>query len=141
MDDDEVTPEELDVSELLGPEDATYYQSQIGVLRWMIELGRVDIITEVSLLASQLAQPREGHLEAVFHLYDHLLHKHKLRLCLDPTYPEIDKSVFMDHDWKTLYGDAREVIPAIADFSIAGPVIRRRWDMQMDTEIEQPVLN
>jgi hypothetical protein len=102
---------ELDVSELLEPEDATYYQSQIGVLRWMIELGRVDIITEVSLLASQLAQPREGHLEAVFHLYAHLRHKHNSRLCLDPTYPEIDKSVFMDHDWKTFYGDVKEAIP------------------------------
>ena len=29
--------------------------SQIGVLRWMVELGRVDIITEVSMLAPQLA--------------------------------------------------------------------------------------
>ena len=34
---------ELDVSALLGPEDATYYQSQIGVLRWMVELGGVDL--------------------------------------------------------------------------------------------------
>ena len=88
----------LDVTEPLEPEDATYYQSQIGVLRWMVKLGRVDIITEVSLLASQMAQPREGNLEAVFHLFAHLQHKHNSRLCLDPTYPEVDESVFMDHD-------------------------------------------
>ena len=40
-------PEE-DESQELGPEDAAYYQSLIGVLRWIVELGRVDITTEVS---------------------------------------------------------------------------------------------
>jgi hypothetical protein len=48
---------EIDISPKLGVNDATYYMSQIGVLRWMVELGRVDIITEVSMLASQLACP------------------------------------------------------------------------------------
>ena len=32
----------------------------------MAELERIDIITDVSMLASQLALPREGHLKAVF---------------------------------------------------------------------------
>ena len=36
---------ELDVTPLLNPEDASYFQQQIGVLRWMVELGRVDINT------------------------------------------------------------------------------------------------
>jgi len=30
---------ELDVSPELDPEDAAYYQSLIGVLRWMVEMG------------------------------------------------------------------------------------------------------
>jgi hypothetical protein len=34
---------ELDVSPELGEVDAAYYMSLIGVLRWMVELGRVDI--------------------------------------------------------------------------------------------------
>ena len=58
---------EIDISLELGVDNTTYYMSQIGgVLRWMVELGRVDIITEVSMLASQLVCPREGHLEAVY---------------------------------------------------------------------------
>ena len=57
---------ELDTTPELSSDKANYYQSQIGILRWMVELERVDIITEVSLLASQLANPREGHLETVF---------------------------------------------------------------------------
>ena len=52
---------EMDTTPELKPVLVTYYQSQIGVLRWMVELGRVDIITEVSMLASQMALPREGH--------------------------------------------------------------------------------
>jgi hypothetical protein len=53
---------ELDVSEELGPEEALYYMSLIGILRWMVELGRVDICLEVSLLSSHLALPRRGSL-------------------------------------------------------------------------------
>jgi hypothetical protein len=68
----------------LGPEDATYYMSQIGVLRWMVELGRVDIITEVSMLASQLAFPRDGHLQAVYRIFAYLGNKHNSRMVFDP---------------------------------------------------------
>ena len=37
----------LDQTAKLEPTDAAYYQSPIGVLRWIFELGRVDITTEV----------------------------------------------------------------------------------------------
>ena len=60
---------ELDVSSVLSPSDANYYQSQVRILRWMVELGCVDIITEVSTLASHLAMPRKGHLDAVYHVF------------------------------------------------------------------------
>ena len=87
---------ELDFSPELEPKEATYYQSQIGILRWMVvELGRVDIITEVSELASQVALPREGHLEAVFRMYSsYLQFKKNSLIVFDPTYPEVDKAQF-----------------------------------------------
>ena len=53
---------ELDESEELDEVDAAYYQSLIGVLRWIVELGRVDINCEVSMMSSCLALPRFGHL-------------------------------------------------------------------------------
>ncbi len=46
--------------------------SQIGVLHWMVKLGRADVIAEVSMLASQLLPPRDGHLEAVCRIFAHL---------------------------------------------------------------------
>jgi hypothetical protein len=53
---------EFDESPELDSIRANFYQSQIGILRWCVELGRVDIITEVSMLSTHLCVPREGHL-------------------------------------------------------------------------------
>ena len=90
---------------------ATYYQSQIGILHWIVELGRVDITTEVSLLASHVALPRKGHLQTVFHIYGYLKKRHNSRLALDPSYPEIDMRVSHQADWADFYGDVKEAIP------------------------------
>ena len=34
---------EIDITKELGEDKASYYQSLIGVLRWIVELGRVEI--------------------------------------------------------------------------------------------------
>jgi hypothetical protein len=44
----------------------------MGVLHWCIELGWIDIIAEVNLLAWFQANPRQGHLEHMFHLFAYL---------------------------------------------------------------------
>ena len=67
---------DLDTMDVLNDDQATYCQSQIGILRWIVELGWVDIATEVSLLSSHVSLPREGHLETIFHLYAYLKQKH-----------------------------------------------------------------
>ena len=60
---------ELDVSDECGEEDVSFFHSQIGILRWAVELGRIDITIEVSMLASLLVSPRVGHLHAIMHAY------------------------------------------------------------------------
>ena len=42
---------ELDVSDELDEEHVSWHQQQIGVLRWMVELGQLDICLEVSATA------------------------------------------------------------------------------------------
>ena len=37
---------EIDITPELGEGDAAYFHSLIGVLRWIVELGRVDINVE-----------------------------------------------------------------------------------------------
>ena len=83
-----------------------YYQSLIGILRWIVESGRVDICCEVSMLSSCLALPREGHLEQLFHIFAYLKKKHNTEMVFDPSYPVIDKAKFERQDWSnTVYGD------------------------------------
>ena len=59
---------DMDMTKQVSGELATNYQSQIGILHCMVEMGRIDIATEVSLWSSHVALPQEGHLEAVFHM-------------------------------------------------------------------------
>ena len=91
---------ELDASPMIDPSFSSYYQSQIVVLRWMVKLVQVDINTEVSILDFFLDLPWEGHLESVLHVYSYLCVNHNKRLALDPSYPEINESQFLQCDWK-----------------------------------------
>jgi hypothetical protein len=100
---------ELDVSELLNDEDASYYMQQIGVLRWAVELARVDICCEVSMMAAFNAMPRKGHLEAVFHIFAYL-HSHlRSFLVLDDSY--VDLPLRNRPDWTDFYPDVKEELP------------------------------
>ena len=85
---------ELDVSPELGAEDALYYQSLIGVLRWIVELGRVDICLEVSMLSSHLALPREGHMQQVLQAFAYLKKYHNTELVYDLSNPVVDMLEF-----------------------------------------------
>ena len=90
---------EIDVSRELAGEEASYYQSLIGILRWIVELGRIDICLEVSMMSSHLALPREGHLEALFHIFAYLKKYFNAELVYDPTKPNIDRNLFQQQDW------------------------------------------
>ena len=104
---------EVDTSPELGPAEASYYMSLIGVLRWMVELGRVDICVEVSLMSSHMALPRTGHLEQLFHIFGYLKIHHNSEMVFDPSEPEVDRSLFERQDWSsTVYGnDLKEELP------------------------------
>jgi hypothetical protein len=104
---------ELDVSRELGDEAANYYQNLIGVLRWIVELGRIEITTAVGLLSSYTAQPREGHLEQVLYLFAFLKKKNRSKMVFDDSV--VDWSNKFPHkkvDWTDFYQDAKEPITA-----------------------------
>ena len=90
---------ELDVSLELDAKYTSYYQSLIGDLRWMVELGRVHICLEASLLSSHIALPREGHYEQVLQLFSYLKKFHDTELVYDPSDPVVDEGQFQRRDW------------------------------------------
>ena len=106
---------EIDISEELSLEDAAYYQSLIGVLRWMVELGRVDITCEVSMMSSHVALPRTGHLQQLFHIFAYLKKTHNTEMVFDPSDMDMEIENFERHDWSTSeFGNVTESLPANA---------------------------
>ncbi len=111
---------ELDSTNLCGEELITIYQNLIGVLRWTCELGRIDILHEVSLLSQYLAQPRAGHLQQAVNIFYYLKHHERSWITLDPTTFDIDWQPRSEKDihpversklLKELYNDAVDEVP------------------------------
>ena len=102
---------ELDVTEELGEEPTSRYHQLIGVLRWSIELGRIDILSEVSCLSQKLFSPIEGNLDAVYPVFRYLqnnLGKNPGGMAYDPMYEPKYDNVFevvgIDlYEWKYFY--------------------------------------
>ena len=88
---------ELDVSRELNETDAAYYQSLIGILRWIVELGQVDVCLEVSMMSSHLSLPMEGHLEQVLHIFAYLKKYHNMGYDLHD--PVVDENDLKRRDW------------------------------------------
>jgi hypothetical protein len=118
---------ELDVTPELTPVMDNFYQTQIGVLRWCMELGCIDIMTGVSLLSSHLCLLREKNVDTVYHLAAHFALNHNARVVFDPTYPQIDEGAFINTDWKAVYGDVEEAFPIYAPTTLGKEVDLRLY--------------
>jgi hypothetical protein len=88
----------------------------------MVELGRVDIYYEVSVLSQYLAAPRVGHLETVYHIFAYLQKQDKSSIIFDPTEPYHDPAYFIDQDWKEFYGNVEEELPPRMPEPLGRPV-------------------
>jgi hypothetical protein len=113
---------ELDVSPFLDEEKTNFYQSQVSILRWMVELGSLDLYIYVALLSSYLCQPRQGHLEAIYYLYGYLKAHDKSTMVFDSTYIDWRKENFPVYDWTDFYQVSDEDIPVNAPIPRGMPV-------------------
>jgi hypothetical protein len=113
---------EMDDTEELNGEDITYFQELIGILRWAIELGRIDIALEVSMLSSHLALPRAGHLQAAYHIFGYLSKHYKRSLYFCPAYSPVTGVNFVQADWGDFYKEAKEEIPDDIPTPLGKPV-------------------
>jgi hypothetical protein len=66
------------------------------------------------MLSTHLLLLHEGHLEAVFHVFAYLGLHYNSRVVFDPSYPSVDMGTFIKTDWKSMYGDVKEIIPSDA---------------------------
>ena len=84
----------------MNTEGLQVYQELIGILRWSVKIGRVDIILEVSLLSSQLEFTCVGHLQAVYIVFGYLKQVPKHKLYFDPRKPMIFEDRFQKFDFR-----------------------------------------
>ena len=131
---------ELDVTEELDETGVAKFQGFIGTFRWMIELGCMDILTEVSQLSSFQAMPRVGHLEAWYEIFAYLRKHPMMSLAFHLSRIHIRQDRFQSNDWRDFYGDDKEELPvdmpkplgeaiqmtAFVDSDHAGNLITRR---------------
>ena len=88
---------ELDYSDLCSEELATLYMELIGMLRWMCELGRIDILHETALLSQYMASPRMGHLLQAINTFKYVkTHDRRSWLVFDPLRYDVEWIPFGD---------------------------------------------
>ena len=119
---------EIDISQELEPQDSSYYQSLLGILRWIVELGQVDICVEVSMMSSHVEFPRQGHFDQVLHIFGYLKKHHNAEMVFDPIEPDINMSQFKKQYWyQTIYGKLNEDIPPNAPLACGRGVSMTIW--------------
>ena len=120
---------ELDVSEFLEEDDTLKYQSLIGILQWLITLGRWDIQTAVMTLSSFRAKPRHGHLNRAKRVcaYIKRFRHYVLRFRTEePDLSDLDGS--SQSNWsKDVYEEFQEEIPEDAPEPLGNRVTTIHW--------------
>ena len=110
---------ELDASDYCNEDMHTVYQNFIRMLRWMCELGRIDILHETSILSQYLAAPRMGHLKQAIHIFHYLDRHNRTWMMMDPSrfdvewHPEKNECGPQERamQMKEIYVDTEESIP------------------------------
>jgi hypothetical protein len=105
-----------------GRPTALYYQGLISVLRWICELGRMDILTEVSMLSSHNAMPRQGHQYAEMDIFLYLKSHQSAAIVFNNAVPNIDERRFKRVDWSDIYGNVKEALPPNMPTPLGFPV-------------------
>jgi hypothetical protein len=115
---------EIDDSGLLDLAGVSIYQSLIGSLQWVIQLGRIDICTAVMTMSRFRAAPREGHLDRVKRIIGYLskMRDGVIRIRTEqPDYSNIPDTIY---DWEhTVYAGAKEELPDDAPTPLGKEVV------------------
>jgi hypothetical protein len=90
----------IDNSEELGLDNIKKFQSMIGALQWVIQVGCFDINTAVMTLSSFRANPRLGHLNRCKCIYGYLYKMRNAAICIrvdEPDYSALPRTKV--YDW------------------------------------------
>jgi hypothetical protein len=91
---------ELDDSTILRDDEHRKFQMLIGMLNWVVTIGRLDVAHATMSLSRFSACPRKGHLERVLKVFGYLKRRPNRRIAVDSSDPDY---VGFDNDFAKDY--------------------------------------
>ena len=108
---------ELDDTAILSGESHQKYQMLIGILNWIVALGRLDIGFATSSLSRFVACPRQGHMDRALYVFGYLKKRPNRRYIIDSRDPKIIQNGadgLVDEDLtetlRSQYPDSEEIL-------------------------------
>ncbi|MGL5917965.1 MAG: reverse transcriptase domain-containing protein, partial [Cetobacterium sp.] len=130
---------ELDTSIELEIDDIKKYQTMIGSLQWVVQIGRFDITTAVMTLSSFRANPRQGHLDRAKRIYGYLTKMRNATIRIrteEPDYSDLPQKIY---DWEhSVYRGATELMPLDAPVPLGLPVVMTTY---VDANLYHDLIN
>jgi hypothetical protein len=116
---------ELDSLDLLHLEGIKIYQSLIGTLQWVIQIGQFDVTMAVIMMSHFQAAPRKGHLEQVKWVHRYLKKYRYSIIKINTSKPDYSHIPMKEYDWSyyTCYRGAKELLPSDAPKPLGKPVV------------------
>eukprot|EP00934_Nitzschia_sp_Nitz4_P001469 Nitzschia sp. Nitz4//scaffold498_size9664//494//4337//NITZ4_009088-RA/size9664-snap-gene-0.10-mRNA-1//-1//CDS//3329553087//1469//frame0 len=94
-----------EMGNILDDDDRQLYQSYIGVIRWAVELGRIDLAHAAGMMARFAASPREGHMTQVVRILAYSKKHMDSRIVFAPDRVPMDDITWDEADWSEFYPD------------------------------------
>lgn len=102
---------ELDTTDLLEDESIKIYQSLIGALQWVIQIGRFDLATAVMTMSRFRAAPRTGHMDRVKRIHGYISKMRHGIIRIRTEEPDHSDIPEIKYDWEhTCYRGAKEEV-------------------------------
>ena len=108
---------ELDTTVVRDDELTNYFQNLIGILRWIVELGWIDIAFKVSFLSKFLLYPCTSHIYQAWHIFKYLETHLDNDLSFNPMYHnviDLDQSHQKVEEMRKIHVNANEEFPTNA---------------------------
>ena len=102
---------ELDLSPLLDIKAIRLYQSLIGMLQWAVTLGRYDIQQAVMTMSRYRDMTRTEYFKKVKGMFSYLSNFQDTFIVFERDQYDHSKHVYVDHEWKYVYGEVKEEVP------------------------------
>lgn len=89
---------ELDSSDLLDFGKIGIYQSLIGDLQWVIQIGQFDVVTAVMTMSRFQVAPQKGHMERVQRIHGYISKMRHGVICIRTEEPDYSSTPVKHHD-------------------------------------------